>query len=352
MVCRGTPKCSASALIVPSCSYACTTSAASGIRRYWRGGCAATACSASAMTASAAVRRCAAVPLRPRRAVERPVPPPVERVCFALARGCSAASSAGPPGWVTVAVSTRRPTPAGAGVRDTARSSRSKSMTGRSAGARPSPPPRTVSSAMRIWPLDVSIRTVVCAAAGLLSGAMVMTNLVNAISCPRCAAENRCSAVSVPDGGEPGPSGTDAPASYWLPRTVSGARRAARGTSRQHGDGGDDEAFGDQPTAGETGDLPRAQVRAGHQQPGGEPAGGVEVDLRLGEVEETAGQREPRLVDGLLGAEQHPVPVHVRGLPGQNPQPLLLGGQRDHVAYPVRQRLVRLGVDADTGQVT
>lgn len=91
----------------------------------------------------------------------------------------------------------------------------------------------------------------------------------------------------------------------------------------------------------------RADGGVGDQKPGAEPALGVDVHHRLGEVEPSAGQREPDLVDRLLGAEQDRVPAHRVVRVAQRRERGDLGGRGDPGEDALGEVLVRLGVDAD-----
>ncbi|KAB7758558.1 hypothetical protein MPHL43072_18695 [Mycolicibacterium phlei DSM 43072] len=91
------------------------------------------------------------------------------------------------------------------------------------------------------------------------------------------------------------------------------------------------------------------QRRRVDEDPGLEPSGGpgvvdVEHDVGVLEAEPAARQREPRLIGGLLGAEQDSVPVQAVG---QLPELGALDGQADRVEHPVGQHAVRFGVDTD-----
>jgi hypothetical protein len=118
-------------------------------------------------------------------------------------------------------------------------------------------------------------------------------------------------------------------------------------------DRGDDQAVGDQPAALEPGERGTVHHRAVHQQPGGEGlVYRIDVDDRVLEVQPATGQREPRLIDRLLGAEQHAVPEHIRPGGRQRGQPGLLAAGGDGPENPVRQFVVRFGVEANRDHVT
>src|SRR5690606_40111856 len=77
----------------------------------------------------------------------------------------------------------------------------------------------------------------------------------------------------------------------------------------------------------------------GHEQLGAEAAARAlarvreEVDVGLHEVEPPAGEGEPGLVDGLLGAEQQPVPVHFGTLPDQDRKSTRLNSSHVKISY-------------------
>jgi acyl-CoA synthetase (AMP-forming)/AMP-acid ligase II len=118
-------------------------------------------------------------------------------------------------------------------------------------------------------------------------------------------------------------------------------------------DRGDDQAVTDEPATAEYGEHRAVDDRTVHQQPGIErPANRVDVDGCVLEVQPATGQREPRLIDRLLGAEQHAVPEHVRSGGRQRGQPGLLAAGGNGPDNPVRQFVVRFGVKADRDHVT
>src|SRR6266702_60565 len=86
------------------------------------------------------------------------------------------------------------------------------------------------------------------------------------------------------------------------------------------GDRGENQAVADQPSAGHRGQRRAGQCRAVDQDPGPERVP-VRIDRDLGvlEAEPPAGQREPRLVDALLGAEQQAVPPDLAVVPAGQP---------------------------------
>jgi hypothetical protein len=95
---------------------------------------------------------------------------------------------------------------------------------------------------------------------------------------------------------------------------------------------------------------PALARRTRHQQLRGEPsAGRIGDDGRVVKPQPPASQREPCLVDGFLGAEEEPVPAHLRRRAHALGQPGALGGGGHHVQHAAGQREARLCIDAERG---
>ena len=92
--------------------------------------------------------------------------------------------------------------------------------------------------------------------------------------------------------------------------------------------------------------------RGGNLDAGGKGAfRRVDRDVRVREAEPLAGEREPGLVDRLLGAEQQAVPAGPRRRDRQLAQPGALGGQGDQLEDAAGKRGVGLRVKPDREQV-